>query len=431
MQYIQEIKNYIFPQDQTKGQKILTYLALIFFIIGLVGFVDRMYNGHTNANYGSYVPWGLWIAGYLYLIGLSSGVFVMTALVYVFNVKVLEKIGKMALLLALATLVAALLTVWSDLGHMDRAWRLSLRTSFQSVMGWMSWLYSSYAILLTIELWFALKPDLVKYSNENSLRGKICNFLNFGKKELTDADKEKYKRILKILGSIGIPLAISFSGSVGAIFGVVGARSYWHSGITPIIFLVGGLLSGSSLLAFILMFWRPSISEEEFQNIMKYIGNLMLGLLLFFVLLEWAEFSVILWKVFLWDTTHVFDPHAESYKIIVAGPFWWVFWIIHLGFGVIVPLYFLVKEKSPKNVAIAGGLIAFTFISVRLNIVIPGMVVPLFEELIGTYAGPGLTFDYVPSLFEWLVFFFTVSLGAWVFILGKSLLPIMDIENHQ
>lgn len=423
MQYIQEIKNYIFPENQTNGQKILTYIAIIIFVVGLIGLIDRIFFGHLHTNYGSYVPWGLWIAGYIYLIGLSAGAFVMTALVYVFHVKVLEKIGKLALLLALATLIAALLTVWSDLGHMDRAWRLALRTSFRSVMGWMSWLYTSYAILLCIELWFAIKPDLIQYAKENSLKGKICNLLNFGKKELTESDKKKYKKILKILGSIGIPLAVAFHGSVGAIFGVVGARPYWHSGLTPIIFLVAALLSGSSLLAFILMFWRPAISEEEYQNIMKYIGNLMLGLLLFDVLLEWAEFSVSLWISV--------PSHAEGFKLVLFGHFWWVFWIIHLGLGVIVPLYFLTRKRSPIDIGIAGGLIAITFISVRLNIVIPALVSPEIEGLKNSFTGPGLIFEYVPSIFEWFVFFFTISVGAWIFILGKSLLPIMDIENHK
>jgi molybdopterin-containing oxidoreductase family membrane subunit len=415
------LKEILFPPNQDEGAKKLTILAIIILILGLIGIVDRIINGHIHADYGSYIPWGLWIAGYNYLIGLSAGAFFVSALVYVFNVKVLEKIAKLALLTALATLIAALLTVWFDLGHMSRAWRLALRTNFGSIMGWMSWLYSAYAVLLTIELWIAIKPDLSKYANENSLRGKLCNLINFGKKELTEEDKKNYRKTLKILSSIGIPLVIAFDGSVGAIFGVVGARPYWHSGLTPIIFIFGALLSGVSLLAFILWFWRPKLSQQEFEAIMNYLGNLILGLLLFDVILEWAKFSISLW--------HAVPEHAEGFKMILFGHFWWVFWIVHLGLGVVIPLYFLLKGRIPKNVAIAGGLIAITFLSVRLNIVIPGLHVAELEGLKHSFTGPGLVFKYIPTIWEWLVFFFTISVGSWIFLLGKSLLPILDIEQ--
>ena len=44
-----------------------------------------------------------------------------------------------------------------------------------------------------------------------------------------------------------VVLAIAFHGSVGAIFGVVAARPYWNSALTPIIFLAGaGMSMGAS-----------------------------------------------------------------------------------------------------------------------------------------------------------------------------------------
>jgi Ni/Fe-hydrogenase subunit HybB-like protein len=397
-------------------------LAIIALIIGLIGLFDRLTTGHLHANYGSYIPWGLWVAGYIYMIGLSAGAFLMSTLVYVFHVKALEKIGKLALLTALATLFGALLAIWLDIGHMDRVWRMMLRTNFGSVMGWMVWLYSLYLILLVIEFWFAMRADLVRCSNEKGFKGMLCRVLTFGITDASESSKITDLKVLRVLGTIGIPLAIAFHGSVGAIFGVVGARPYWNSGLTPIIFLVGALLSGGALLAFVTAVWGPNRGSDEHKQILILIGKIILGLLAFDVLLEWAEFSTGLWNAV--------PSEAASLKLVLFGHFWWVFWLVHLGLGVIVPgLLLLFGSKSVKSIGIAGALIAFSFISVRVNIVIPGLAIPELRGLETAFTGPGLNFDYYPSLMEWAVFIFTVSVAALVFLIGKSFLPVIDRES--
>lgn len=141
----------------TKTSKTIAWaIATIGFLVGIFGVVERITMGHQMANYGSYVPWGLWVAAYIYLIGLSAGAFLLSTLVYVFKVQRLAKIGKMALFTALVTLFGAMLLIWFDLGHPFRAYRLITHTHFTSMMGWMAWLYSSYFVLLLAELWFAM-----------------------------------------------------------------------------------------------------------------------------------------------------------------------------------------------------------------------------------------------------------------------------------
>ena len=63
--------------------------------------------GHEMANYGSYVPWGLWVAMYIYFVGLSAGAFLLSSLIFVFGLKRLEPIGKLALFTAAITLCCA------------------------------------------------------------------------------------------------------------------------------------------------------------------------------------------------------------------------------------------------------------------------------------------------------------------------------------
>lgn len=397
-------------------------LAIVGFLAGLYGIYDRIAFGHLNANYGSYVPWGLWVAGYIYLIGLSAGAFLMSALVYVFRVQRLKKIGKLALLTALATLVGALLMIWMDIGHPQRAWRLLLRTNFSSVMGWMVWLYTAYFVLLVVELVVALRADFAARANAPGLRGAVCRALTFGRRDTSPQALERDSRMLQILGAVGVPLAIAFHGSVGAIFGVVGARPYWNSGLTPIMFLVGALLSGGALLTFITTIWGPDPGSDEHRDVVGLLGRITLGLLAFDVLLEWAEYSTGLWNAI--------PAEAASLELVLFGPYWWAFWILHVGLGVVLAgLLLIVRARSVAAVGTAGALIAATFLTVRLNIVIPGLAVAELNGLERAFTGPGLTFAYVPSLTEWLAFVWLVSLAAIIFLMGRRFLPIVPAEQ--
>ncbi len=408
---------------QNSWQNVLWGLAGIGFLVGLYGLYDRLAFGHQHAAYGSYVPWGLWVVGYIYLIGLSAGAFLLSTLVYVFQVKALKKVGKLALWTALVTLIGALFLIWMDLGHPERAWEIMVRTNFHSIMGWMLWLYTAYFLLLLAELWFAMRGDLAACNDVPGFRGKLCRFLTFGKQDTSEAALQQDARVLRVLGTIGVPLAIAFHGGVGALFGVVGSRPYWHSGLTPIMFLVGALLSGGALLTFITAVMGPGRGTPEHAEMVVFLGRITLGLLFLDLLLEWAEYSIGMW--------YALPPESQSMKLVLFGPYWWVFWIVHLLLGAVVPLLLLAfKGRSVGSVATAGGLIAITFISVRLNIVIPGLAVEELHGLVDAFSGPGLSLNYFPSTSEWLFFIWAVSLAALIFLLGYNLLPLAGVSKE-
>src|SRR3989337_2560632 len=92
--------------------------------VGLVGVVQRLLTGHELANYTSNIPWGLWVALYVNFISVSAGSFLLSALVYVFGMRQLRPVAKLALFTALVSLLAALIFIWFDIGHMERFYRV-------------------------------------------------------------------------------------------------------------------------------------------------------------------------------------------------------------------------------------------------------------------------------------------------------------------
>lgn len=370
--------------------------------VGGAGIVERILTGHRFAGYTSYVPWGMWVASYIYFIGLSAGAFLLSSLVYVFGVHKLERIAKLSLYVATVTLVMALMTIWFDLGHLERFYYVFLRPQFHSMMAWMVWLYTGYFGLLLAELFFALRRDVLRLTTQ----------------QIASDDAT-----LRLLGALGIPLAIAFHGGVGALFGTVVAREFWHTPLFPIIFLTGALLSGGALMTVIVAIFWP-VRDEAWSDLLVYLGKITLGLVLFDTLLEWAEYSIPMWYGIGWE--------FDLMKYVLFGPYWYVFWIVHLLFGVVVPVTLLAAKRSAAAIGTAAGLVAVTFFAIRLDLVIPGLMTPELAHLEHAYFDPikhRLSYPYLPSFFEWQVLMGTIAVGIALFYLGYRFLPL--IENGE
>ena len=355
-------------------ERVMWVLGGAGFLLGIVGLAQRVGGGHMDAGYGTNVPWGLWVAMYAMMVGMSAGAFIFAAVTYAFGLRSLFPAARIALPVALATFVGGMLAIWLDLGHPFRAWKLWLSTGFASVMGWMAWFYLVYFVVLCLLLWLAV----VRRQPEGG--------------------------IVRVLAWVGILLALIFGGGEGALFGVVGARSFWQSGMTAILFIVEGLLAGVALVAL-----AGLLLTDAGERLTATLGRLVLGLLALAILFEWAEISIGYYASV--------PAYAESLKLVLFGQFSWVFWGVHVGLGTVLPLVLLaVAGRSKGAVALASGLIAFTALSTKLNVVIPGLAVPEMQGLRDAYVGPGLSFDYFPTTMEWLVALWIVASAVLVFL---------------
>lgn len=389
-------------------------IVAILGIVGSVGIIQRLGWGHAFTNYGSYVPWGLWVSAYIYFIGLSAGAFLLSSLVYVFRVPLLERVGPIALITAVVTLFLALISIWFDIGHLDRFYYVFTRPNFRSMMAWMVWLYTGYFILLISELYLVFGLLVREKIRESaSRRWSVQRLLQAMTQPLNRFSREQMLGALRILGTLGIPLAIAFHGGVGALFATVAARPTWHSPIYPIFFLTGALVSGGGLLMAIIAFLYPMVRAER-RAVLQYLGRVVGALLIFDIILEWAEFSVPLW--------YGISEEIETLRLILFGPYWWMFWVVHLLIGMAIPLVLIFFGKRSWQWGIAGLLIATTYLSVRLNLVIPEQLTPPLHQLRESFVDRRLQFEYVPSLHEWLVVIFLVAVGVAAIYLANLFL---------
>jgi Ni/Fe-hydrogenase subunit HybB-like protein len=386
--------------------------------VGAVGMYWRITAGHTMANYGELIVWGLWVAMYIYFIGLSAGAFLISSLVYVFGVERFRPIARLALFTALVALLMALLNIWFDIGHMERFFEVYTRPNLFSMMAWMVWLYTAYFVLLLVELWFESRQDLIQWGQKPGLSGTLSRWLALGSRDASNTARQHDEKVVKILGAIGVPLAILFHGGVGALFGVISARPAWNSGLFPLLFLVSALVSGGGLLTAIYAFLAPNRGSEAHRSLVVDLGKLILGLTLLDILFTFAEYSIAMYGAIPGDVA----PLLKT----MTGPFWYVFWIGQVGLGMVIPVVLLAWKRTRQSAVwtgVAGAAIVLAFVSVRLNIVIPPLSVPELQGLEQAVPSMRMSMTYIPSLMEWFLSVGIVGLGMALFALGYSLLP--------
>lgn len=396
--------------------------GIILILAGAWAWYDRWANADQHTNYGSLVPWGLWVAVYIYFIGLSAGAFLVSSLVYVFQIKRFENIGRLALFTAVVTLLLALLSISADLGHTFRAWHVLVYPNFASPMAWMIWLYTAYFILVVLELWFVLRYDLVVGSKDPGARARLYRILAFGSKDESPDTLASDRLIVRILAIIGVPLAVMFHGGVGSLFGVISSRPGWHGGLFPILFLVSALASGGALLVVVSAVFQDGLRRNK--DTVLALGSLVLGLLLLDVLFQISETLVGFYGN---------EPDkVTNLNLIYNGPYWPVFWVWQIGVGTLIPLLLLAlpSRKDPRMVAIASALIAAGFLAVRLNIVIPGLASEQVKGLSDAFDSSRVTTDYVPSAMEWLFSLGIVGIGLVMFGIGEWFLPKPPEESR-
>lgn len=398
---------------------ILSLVAIGFSFIGL-----RLATGPGELNLGSIIPWGLGVSFYIFFIGLSAGAFLISSLIYAFNIRRYERVGRLALFSALSCLVVALLMIAFDLGHTERFWEIFANFAKTSVIWWMIMIMLFYIVLLLAELYFAMRTDLIGLRERSTaVKRRLYSILTLGSRRVDQVSKDRDRKFIRVLAIIGIPTALALHGGTGAAFGVMKAVPYWYSALTPILFITSALVSGAALILFArAFFFRPEEGETEF---LSNLGKLIL-LLLF---IDW----VLLFAEFLIGVYGSIPMHLQAIENMVFGSHWWVFWFLQFGIGVLAPVFLILSKWTRKStlwLGLAGLAIVLGIVAMRWNFVVPPLSIPMLEGMPEAFFSARLTTLYSPSLGEWLS---NVGLFAlWFLFLsaGKALLPLGQPVGH-
>ncbi|GMA39147.1 NrfD/PsrC family molybdoenzyme membrane anchor subunit [Mobilicoccus caccae] len=379
-----------------RARTIWYAVLLVALAVGSWGLYNRVFGGLATTDLTSTMPWGAWVAFYIYFVGLSAGAFLVSSLIYVFGMHQFERIGRAALLSAIVSMGVALCFIGADLGRMERAPITMIFFHWTSPLSWEVRFYVLYIALLVTELVIAIRVQrrLVR-------------------------SVERAHRWMRILGTIGVPLAIfGVHGGTGTIFAVVKARAMWFGGLFPVIFVVSAMVSGTALLIAVHYWQARGAGRRPDRVLIRNLSTVLLAAVLIDLGLTFYEFVVPLLA---------FEHHDQNIITLQAfGPYAWTFWIIQMGMGMIIPAAIILSPLKKRTGAIvaAAMICVVGIVGVRFNIVVPPLIPPVIE---GYPTG-----DYYPTLNEWLLSMFFIAGGALVYSLVSEWQPIHepDPDDH-
>lgn len=273
------------------------------------------------------IEWGFLIVNYLFLGGLSAGLFFVSALATYLQKNdepAYFRIARYGALMAPWPVMLGCLLLIFDLGHWYRFYKLFLHVRWVSPMSIGSWLLSAF-ILVSL-LYFYAWLTAARRERLFSALPRRLGFLRALDRDLSGSRR--------LVAAVGFPISIGVGIYTGVLLGAVQSRPFWNTNLVAQLFLFSALSSGCAALMIALLWDWKEIESGEAR--LLYTLDICLLTLEFFIVLPYiihGELSV--------------QAVQDSLKLILGGPFSLAFWFFFLGLGLLLPLTIEVWEIAP------------------------------------------------------------------------------------
>jgi len=382
-------------QGTTAGAYNATIALLgLFTVVGVAFGVHAMFIGHEHA-YGvtREIPWGLMLAAYVFFVVTSTGLCLVSSIGHVFGVKAFQPIAKRSVFLAIATIIAGFLVIAFEI---ENPWRMAIYNVISpnptSNIWWMGTLYGAYLFFMLIE--FAL------------------------------LQMEEHKKA-GIMGLMGVIAGVAAHSNLGAVFGLLNGREFWHGPYMPIYFITSAMMSGCAAVIFFhwmgykINGWKMS---DELRDSLTSVAKL--GALLYVVIMFFTTWKLI---------AGLSGQPAGKYEAIMSllkGPYSLNFWGAEIAMGLVIPFLIIlaVKAKNIPAMAFGSALSIIGIFFMRYDLIVIGQVVPGFHEY-NVMDMPHLL-PYSPTLHEYMITIAGFTFCAALFMVGERMFRGHLSESH-
>ena len=303
--------------------------------------------------------WGLLIVGYVFFAIMTSGLCLASSLGTVFGIERFRPLEKRHAILAVLSLTTAFGIIALDLHYPVRmVFGAVLVPSPSSPMWWMGVFYGAYLCVLLVEVWsmFTDHPKIHQYA---------C--------------------------TMAAGIAILAPATLGAVFGVVAAKPFWHGPFTPVLMVASAFLAGTSLLGIVFYAVQRFGLEGAERAASVAIPSIRLLLTVGLVLV-----ALLVGRQVIAGLTGTERGLREATEALVFGPMAWQFWGIRIAAGLVVPLalVLLPRTRTARGMLAASGLALIGVFVDRMTFVSGGQIAPTTTAA-GTVSYPYAS--YTPS----------------------------------
>lgn len=352
--------------------------------------------GHHVTGMSNQVPWGLPIVVAIYLIGASAGSLVMSAMSSVFGKTEFKPFARIAAVLSILLITAALMAIILDWGRPDRIMVPFFHIQPRSMFSLNAFLYTAYIVLGFVYLWAIFERKRVFERN---------------------------------LGLLAVVLAVLVHSGTGAIFGFVYVRELYGSPLLSPSFVAAALSSGTALMIVILYLTFKISGRHLDEELLHKLGSLM-GV---FIL-------VVIYLLFIENVTRVYAPNnyeLARFMLLEKNQISFLFWFVFVSAGLLLPALTTLQKATSGSTfftllaasAHLGGVLVERYL-----IVIPAQVTPL-ELLpgkeISSLFNDGVYTTYWPSLAEIGYSVGLIGVVTFGYMVALKLFPIAPIEARK
>ncbi|MFV1859614.1 MAG: NrfD/PsrC family molybdoenzyme membrane anchor subunit [Anaerolineales bacterium] len=393
------------------GRRFWIVVAVLGAIVawGLYAWGYQIYWGMGTAGINRPVYWGLYIATFVFWVGISHAGTMISAVLRLLKADWRRPITRGAeAMTAFALMMAALY----PLIHLGRVWKFYwmipypnnrfLWPNFQSPLMWDLVAIFTYLIGSMLYLYLALIPDMaMARDHTRGWRYRLYRTMGLGWRG-TEAEWHKLHRALGIFSIVIIPVFLSVHSIVSWDFAVT-IQPRWHSTIFAPYFVVGAVYSGLAALATILVVVRKTMHLKEFLRAEHFDP---LGKMVMVAGLGW---------IYFWFSGVIVEWYGNDPVIIeilndeVFGNLAPLFWI-QMTFNVL-PVIFLAFKRvrtNPLLLLIATLAINVGMYTERVLIVVGNLQRNYLPFNWGTYKPTWVEISIVAMTFAGFILLYTL-----------------------
>lgn len=380
----------IFPQSGGQDPHESTSIRYTVFFFGLltligIGFgIHSLIAGHEHTfGVSREVPWGALIAAYVFFVVTSTGLCIVSSLGHVFGFEKFAPLAKRAVYMSIVTIIAGFLVIAFEI---ENSWRMPvgnvIGANLSSNIWWMGTLYGAYLLFMFSEF------ILLQKNNH---------------------------RAAFTMGLLGLLSGIAAHSNLGAVFGLLNGREFWHGPYMPIYFIASAALSGCvtiifcTFIAYKVHGWKMSQHLEDSLRSIGKVAAFTIAILIFFTV----------WKIIAGIAGSP-PGKIEAMEALLHGPYSVNFWLGEILFGMILPFTIILLYRAHNITALftASVCAILGIFAMRYDLVIVGQLVPHYHGL-GLVDYPQL-FSYMPTVHELAIAVSGLSFCGMFLLIGEK-----------
>jgi Ni/Fe-hydrogenase subunit HybB-like protein len=406
-------------ENPRKGYWVAVLVCVLMLVCGVTAEVHQYRTGMGEANLNNPHMWDLYIAGFVFWIGMSHSGTLLSAILHIIQADWRKPIYRFAEAMTTFSLLTA---GFFPIIHIGRLWNMywvlpyvSDRghwPNFRSPLVWDAFAISTYLSASALFLFIGMIPDLaICRDNAQGFKKRLYSALCLG---WTGNDRQwrHFRKTYLLMACFLIPLAVSVHSIVSSDF-AMSIMPGWHITTFPPYFVAGALYSGCAAIITLFILLRYFFRFEEYMTkaIMEKTCKLTFAIAMVWTYLNLIEFGSV------WYGHDVYNKELLIAK--ATGAYAWIFWTM-IFCGSVLP-FALAIEKMRRHMP------TMFVVSLFLNL---GM---FFERWM--IVAPTLSMSHQPhqwdimygSVIEWGIIFGSFGWFGLLFLVFVKVFPSVSM----